>query len=268
MRRLSLDALTDIEKVEAQEARALIHHEALDRIRLYEKRGYIEENVANNLYKDHEEKYTAACKELDTPNTKALALRVLRMYSIGIEKKHLKELYHHNEVSEAVYRRLTGKLQLQLESIESGNLAPNMSIHTDGKDIFEMLATKVRRAIQPETPEVKVDNLYMYYRAQTIISRKVLKELGALDKKSAEHIFSAEALAHVLDLYTTFRTQSEKKMNELATTHPERYKSLSIKLAKYGVGKIEEETLTEIYERQLITPKLYIVLKEELLNDK
>ena len=264
MKKLKLDELTDIEKVEAGEARALIHHEVKERISHYKERGYIDPSVADTLCNAHEAKYLEACKDLNTADTKALSLRVLRMYAIGIETKHLKELYHHNEVNEQVFRRLTGKLQLQLEAIELGNLAPNMSIHTDGKDVFEVLAKGLRNLFKPDSEEVKIDNLYMYYRAQTIISRKVLKELQAVDRSSAEHIFNAYALANVLALYDNFKEQSEKKMNDLATTYPDRYKNLSQKLASYGVRKIEENTLTELYERQLITPKLYITLKEEL----
>ncbi len=266
MRRLKLDALTDMELIEAQEARALIHHEAQERIHRYEERGYIDHKVAAALFKNHEERYLEACKQLDNADAKALALRVLRMYAIGIEKKHLKELYHYNEVSEAVFRRLMGKLQLQLEAVESGNLAPNMSIHTDGKDIFELMATALRKYTKPETAAQKIENQFMYYRAQSILSRKVVKELEAIDKSSAEHIFSQEALTHVLELYSTFRTQSEKKMQAVAAEHPEQCHDVAKRLATHGVHKIEENVLHELYERQLITPKLYITLKEELLQ--
>ncbi len=264
MRRLKLDEFTDIEKVEASEARALIHHEVQERIKTYEERGYINPEVAARLYKQHEREYLDACKDLEKGDVKALALRVLRMYAIGIEKMHLKQLYHYNEVNERVFKRLTGKLQLQLECIEVGNLAPNMSIHSDGKDVFEHLANKLRALLDPETAEQKIDNLYLYYRAQTIISRKVLKELQSIDTDSAKHIFTPEALTHVLDLYTTFKEQSEKKMKEIAAAHPERYQALSEQLATYGIHKVEEHALTELYERQLITPKLYIALSEEL----
>jgi CPA1 family monovalent cation:H+ antiporter len=264
MRRLKLDALTDIEKVEADEARALIHHEVQDRIRRYEERGYIDAVIANELCADHARRYQEACADRATIDTSGLSLRVLRMYAVGIEKKHLKELYQHSEVSEAVYKRLSGKLQLQLEAIESGNLAPNMSVHTDGKDIFEILAGKIRPLFGRPTEEERVDDLYMYYRAQTIISRKVLKELETIDRDSAEHIFSDIALQHVLDLYTNFRTQSQKKMHAVADQHPERYAQLARTLARSGVHKIEETVLDELYERQLITPKLHITLQEEL----
>lgn len=264
MRRLKLDVLSDIEKVEAQEARALIHHEVQERIKRYSERGYIQSDVATTLCAEHQAKYDEACSALATADTKGLALRVLRMYAIGIEKRHLKELYHHSEVNETVFKRLMGKLQLQLEAIEAGNLAPDMSIHTDGKDIFEYMATKIRTWFGPQTETARIENLFMYYRAQSIISRKVVKELEAIDKSSAEHIFSAEALTHVLELYTTFRLQSEKKMNDLRNNNIAICNALAKRLASFGVHKIEEETLRELYERQLITPKLYITLKEEI----
>lgn len=264
MRKLKLDELTDIEKVEASEARALIHHEVQERIKTYQERGYINPEVAARLYSQHEREYLDACKNLENVEVKDLALRVLRMYAIGIEKMHLKQLYHYNEVNERVFKRLTGKLQLQLECIEQGNLAPNMSMHSDGKDVFEHMANKVRALIDPDSAEQKIDNLYLYYRAQTIISRKVLKELQSIDSDSAKHIFTGDALAHVLELYTTFKSQSEKKMQEIAAAHPERYQALSEKLAAYGIVKVEEHALTELYERQLITQKLFITLGEEL----
>ncbi len=265
MRRLKLDALTDIEKVEEYEARALIHHEISERISRYAERGYIEASVAEILKTRHKKSYDEACTALANPEVKALAERVLRMFAIGIERRHLKELYHHSEINEAVFRRLSGKLQLQLECVEKGNLAPNMSVHSDGKDVFDRMAAFVRNFTSPLTDNEKEQSLFMYYRAQTIISRKVLKELTGIDKDSAEHIFSREALTRVIELYTTFKDQSEKKMNEVAKANPALYSKLSEQLAKSGVHKIEENLLAELYENQLLTPKLYISLKEELL---
>lgn len=267
MRRLKLDALTPIEEIEADEARALIHHEVTNKIKRYGERGYIDPIVTSTLLAIHEEKYEAACKDLNKATHKDLAERVLRIFAIGIEKRHLKELYHHNEVTEGVYRRLTGKLQLQLEAVEAGELAPNMSIHTDGKDVFEAMASRLRKFFKPDTAERKISDTYMYYRAQTIISRKVLKELKAIGITSAEHIFSEEAFSHVIELYTGFQNQSERKMNNTANEHSTVCKKLSLTLATCGVHKIEEVTLHELYERQLITPKLYIALKEEMLNN-
>jgi hypothetical protein len=103
----------------------------------------------------------------------------------------------------------------------------------------------------------------MYYRAQAIISRKVVKELTALHTKHTGHIFNKETIEKVLTLYTTFKEQSERKMNDIAIGHKVRYETLARTLALRGVAKIEESLLHDLYERQLITPKLFVLLKEE-----
>lgn len=266
MRRLKLDTMTEIETVEYQEAKALIHHEVTERLTQYTERGYISSEVAATLRTIHETCYHDACRTVEalSHDTKErLAHRVLRMFAIGIEKRHLKELYHHNEVNESVYRRLMGKLQLQLEAVERGELAPNMSLHTDGKDIFDRLAGSFRALVAPETEREMVENRYMYYRAQAILSRKVLKELGHITEKDARSIFTGAALEHTVSLYTTFREQSQKKLESVAAEHTAIATQLAITLAKRGVHKIEELTLEELRERELITPKLYVTLKDE-----
>lgn len=267
MRMLKLDTLTPIEEVESLEAKALVHHEVTKRIKLYTDRGYINQNVAETLQSAHQNAFQKTYEELKTPELNKLSERVLRIFAIGIEKHYLKELYHHNEVSERVFKRLSGKLQLQLEAVEKGDLEPNTSIHTDGKDIFEHMANKVRQLIGGTSESKKIDDLYMYYRAQTIISRKVLKELKGNAYISTSPLFvKNNALEHVTMLYKKFKVQSESKMQQVANEHPENSNQLSLQLAISAVHKIETVTLHELFERQLITPKLYINLKEEMLS--
>jgi ribosomal protein S20 len=271
MRKLKLDQLTEVEKIEYQEAQALIHHEITERLDKYTERGYIAPNVAARIRSKHAHAYQEACQAVSNLSNEArnnLAVRVLRMFAIGIEKRHLKELYHHNEVTEAVFRRLTGKLQLQLESIESGVLEPDMSLHTDNKDVFERIAAVLRKLFIEETATDRIEHNYMYYRAQTIIARKVLKELVTLQRDTASSIFTASAMAHVTDLYTTFRTESEKKMHAIAIDNPGIALVLSERLAQYGVHKIAETVLEEIRERELVTQKLSIVLADDIAHNR
>lgn len=267
MRKLKLDELTDIEKVERVEASALIHHEVAERLKLYEKRGYISTEVAEKLLIEQKKAFNDACESVSkfADQTKDnLAARVLRMYAIGIEKKHLNELYIYNEVNERVFRRINGKLTLQLEAIEQGDLAPNMSIHTDGKDIIEMGAAWFGNLFAPLTAKEKIEDEFMYYRAQTIISRKALKTIGAIDRQFASSIFTDAALSHVIELYTKFKEQSGAKMDAAYASNKDICAPLSHELALCGVHKIEENVLEEIYEQEFVTPKLYLALNEEL----
>ena len=267
MKKLKLDAMTEIERIEYQEAKALVHHGVYDRLERYAKRGYISPSIAATLQKNHDESFEEACQtinELSGDTRNNITHRVLRIFAIGIETRHLKELYDYNEVNELVYRRLRGKLQLQLESIERGNLEPNMSLHTDGKDIFELLAGKIRNTLKPLSESERIMNLYMYYRAQVILSRKVLKELNNIDPKYARSIFTPEALEHVTSVYQNFKQQSDDKMRKLLAENNTILSPLSESLAQCGIHKIEENLLDELFERQLITPKLLITLKNDL----
>lgn len=266
VRRFKLDSLTPVEEIEYQEAQALIHHQVNDRLALYEQRGYIDSTIANELQHKHATAFTRACAQacaLSAERRNDLAFRVLRIYAIGIEKRHLKMLYDHHEITESVYRRIQGKLRLQLEAIESGNLAPDVTIHADERDVFERLFFMIKKLLKKEENVRSFQHRYMYYRAQAIISRKVLKELTLLEQVS-ETIFTADAVQHVNELYTSFQNNAQRKLGELSAQDTTAARALAESLAKHGVHTIEEAVLDDIYRKELITPKLYILLKEEL----
>ena len=267
MKRLKLDALTPIETIGYYEAKAILNREITLRLNRYVERGYIDSTVANELEAKHKEEYVQACAtigELSKETRHQLSHVILRLYAIGIERRHLKELYHHGEISESVYRKLLGKLQIQYEAIEHGELEPNMSIHTDSKDVFEIMATTIRRLFKNKTDQEKITDLYMYYRAQLIISRKVTKELSEISKSDADNIFTPEALNDTTSLYKKYMEQSQKKMLAVADEHVALAKELSRHLAGRGIDKIAETILNRIQSRELITPKLYITLRDEV----
>lgn len=266
IRHYKLDSFTEIEEVEYQEAQALMHHQVTNQLSKYLERGYIDSDIADELLKEHDAAFKSASQrvaELSEDRRCDLAFRVLRIYAIGIEKRHLKALYHHNEVTEAVYRRIWGKLQLQLEAIEEGNLTPNVSIHADARDVFERLAGLVNKIVGSDPIDATFKNQYMYYRAQTIISRKVLKEIDLL-KRVSSSIFTSGAVVHVHNLYTTFKQNSEQKLINLASKNQAAARTLAETLAEHSVHTIEENVLSDIFKQELITPKLYIALNEEL----
>lgn len=267
MRKLKLDTLTDIEQIEYQEARAIMHREVSEKLAIYKERGYIQSALAEKLQTEHTTLFTESCDMVNTLSKSAkdaVAVQVLRLFAIGIEKRHLKELYHHDEVNESVFKRLTGKLQLQHESISAGELHSNMSIHTDKKDVFERMALFLRRYLGQETVFANIQNNYMYYRAQTIIARKVLKELESFSSNAHASIFTPEAVAHTKTLYVEFRNQSQQKMQKIYANNVQIIDALSQKLAQRTVQKVAEHVLHRVTENELITPKLSVILQSEL----
>jgi len=267
MYRLKLDTLNEVEAVEYEEAQALMHHNVVRELRKYRSREYIDGDIADALRRKHAQAFEIACShitELSTKSRGELASRIMRMYAIGIEKRHLKVLYRNDEINELVFRRIWGKLTLQYEEVEQGNLKPDMSLHTDGKDIFEHIAGFLSNLFKPLSEADKIKNTYLYHRAQTIISRKVLREINSLEKGFAASIFTDEAVQHVTGLYRQFRQQSDNRMREIGAAHQDIITPLTFKLAQFGVKAIEYGVLEDAYEKELITRKLHIALTEEI----
>lgn len=269
MDRLGVGAFTDIEKLEFEEARALIHAHALLRLKDFTQKGYVDPVVAEALIKEHEARYSAACEACAAHSggrgTHSLADRVLRMYAIGIEKQYLKELYAYGEITERVYKRVLGKLAIQHENIDTGTIDDgNLSAFTDDKDVFERLASLLYRIISPRTQVVTAEEKYMYYRAQSIIARKVLKEFTLAEERGDESVFGADAFARTRALYERFRKNSQAKMDAVVLESEAGVMHLSGQLARKGVLKIEFATLDELYHREMITPKIYIAIRDEL----
>lgn len=263
--RFKLDALTPVEEIEYQEAQALIHHKVTERVKVYQERGYIDADIAEKLLTEHSAEFEKACHQINLLSGECrddLAFRVLRIYAIGIEKRNLKILYDHNEVTESVFRRIQGKLRLQLEAIEEGDLKPDVTIHADGRDIFEHFFRGVNKILGRVVDKESFSELYMYYRAQAIISAKVLKELNLYERASL-NIFTSDAVTHVNDLYNSFKKNSEQKLRDLSAENTEAAKQLAESLAKHSVRTIEETVLEDILKKELITQKLYIALKGE-----
>ena len=84
---------------------------------------------------------------------------------------------------------------------------------------------------------------------------------------SASTIFTSEAVTHVQDLYTTFKTQSLKKLTALAATNPTEATRLAYTLAQHAVHTIEQTMLEKINRQQLITPKLFVTLRDEVATE-
>jgi monovalent cation:H+ antiporter, CPA1 family len=262
---LKLNTMTDEERVAYQEACALTHREVSERLEAFHERGYITSATFKKLLADHADEYKKACdtlKEAAATSSIDYTSRVLRVYAIGIETMALKELYQFGEISEATFKRIMGKLTVQQDDIEHGILEAS-AVSVDGRDIFERAIARTADMFKTVTSEEVAAEQYSYYRAQSIISRKVLKEMGKVNPEDAASIFSADSMKHVIELYTQFREGSQKKMEAIEREYPALTEQLGEAFATRGVAKVEEHVLEELFERRFITPKLFVTLKEK-----
>lgn len=262
---LHLNRMTKTERVAYEEACALTHREVAERLHKFHERGYITTATYEKLLAEHKDEFKKACaavKEFATDTSTDYTSQVLRIYAIGIETMALKELYQYGEISEGTYKRISGKLTAQLDAIEHGDLEGSQS-SLDGRDVFERAVAWVVELVESPTPEDRAAEQYSYYRAQSIIARKVLKEIGKITPEDAASVFSTPSIAHVTEVYTKYREGSQAKMEAIATEHPVLTERLGEQFAARGVAKVEEHVLEELYERRFLTPKLLVTLKEK-----
>ncbi len=271
MRKLKITDLSDAEDRQYQESRALIHGTVLKRLESFWSKGYIDDRTYNAL----KDKHTKTCNEhIKTclshikTNDAGLSERMMRLYAIGIERYFLRELFLYGEVTEKVFKRILGKLSIQREHLEKNNGTVDLTREIDRKEVFERLARLVRNILHPRTKTDSVKDRFMYYRAQSIIARKVVKELSETKETYGEDVFDSASLTQVIALYEGFRTDSEEKMKRVQTEFPDIIHALLEELAECGVFKVEEVVLEDLKKKDMITQKLYITLKEELEKEK
>ncbi len=267
MRLLSINDFNAIERREYAESRALIHATVLKRLEIFAGKGYIDTNTYVQLKEKHEkqyEKFIASCLLHRSDESVELSESVLRLYAIGIEKYFLKELLVYGEVTEHVFKKILGKLTVQLECAEKGVCEVNWSTEYDPKDVFENMARVVRKCLGLLTKKNKLEEKFMYYRAQAIIANKVIKELSMTNETYGANVFSPVSLEKVINQYVDFKNTATEKMLAIARANPEVTHLLHEQLAHSAVYKVEEQVLEDLKEREMITPKIYIALQQEL----
>lgn len=148
-----------------------------------------------------------------------LFIQSLHYAAISIEDHYLRELYANGEVTESVYRKIIGKLNLQREKIEyAQHEAIDPSSYTDRKDVFERLVAFTQSAFDRATTTTLEDK-YQYYRAQSIIARKAVKTLTQMQSQYGQPVFDDWAFDTVVAIYESYRKENEQHVEQLTAQH-------------------------------------------------
>ena len=190
-----------------------------DRFRQQKERGFIRADQYEQLATKLEakiQKLRQARETLVAKHGNGVFEQSLRLMAIDIEDKYLKELYTNNEITEGSYRKIIGKLNLQREKIEHAehdDIDP--SRYTDRKDVFDQLVARLQgvfdRAHHGDSPA----EIYRYYRAQAIISRKVAKTLTWMQQQYGSLVFLPDVHQKVIAVYVDYRSAATKQMEVL-----------------------------------------------------
>lgn len=198
-----------------------LYHLLTEKYRLSEqlKKGYIQKKHYDEISQKIEDminKSLEVRKEMTAEFGKKLCEQTTRYAAINIEKHFLKALYENNEVEEIIYRKINGKLRLQLEKIEYGKFEEiNPSTYIDRKDIFDRLASFIQFSIfKSSTSDMPIQK-YQYYRAQAIISRKVIKIMSGMQNQYDRPVFDIKAYENLIKIYRQYKKMNEEKMEQI-----------------------------------------------------
>ncbi len=208
------------------------------------------------LAKDIDSKIEEVLKEkqeLENSLPEHTFVNELKLDAINIEQKYLKDLYDNGDVSEKVYRRISGKLNIQKEKFEmQEDKDINPSLHSDKKDVFDKFISFIFSLFYKDGNKLNEKEQLEYYRAQTAISRKVVKNLTELNQTFEHKVYSEEVLKSVLDTYENYKKQSNLKFTEFVkSSNPETIQHLNY-LNSLAVKTSGRKSLSYIFEKGLI----------------
>jgi CPA1 family monovalent cation:H+ antiporter len=267
IKRFRLDELSPLERSEYHQSRAFIYDFAIDRIQNFREKGYMSRSA-------YEKVRTACLEERDRECERCVSILrsrpqefeyALRMHALGIERYFLSLLYRYREVSESVYKRIFTKLAVQTERVEAGETQLQSLDESFEPDWFEQIMSLGRSwlAVTP-SEEDRIRERYMYYRAQEIIARKVIKELLRFKERSL--IRSDEyvvVLNRVVSQYQSFRDDAQGRAERLGHTHSDQIDRINDQFGTRSLAKALEEGLNELTRKGMLPPKLAIVLGDE-----
>ncbi len=269
MKRLHLDRLTPLEEINHRETLVYIYSITIKRLGELFSKGYISETMHDRLRKEQQEHMRVVLTELeDRTKDPEMLRRVIYLHSIGIERKYMWELFKNDEISEQVVKMINSKLDYQSRAIEKGDYTPEKYSHGSELDVFERMALFIKRNIFGQKLGQDLETKYLYYRALSIIARKVSKELPVLESCfEGDQTAARSIIREIISQYADYRAGSTKKLEELRENNQGEVLALESRLALLAAYKSESGLIHNLRERDMVTPKVAIALEERFQRE-
>lgn len=261
IRKMGLDSLTEVEKIEFRDASNYIHTHVRKRLEQLNQKGYVDKESyakVTSTFDALHEKARKRFKVADKPNLSHAALNI---HALGIERYYLHDLLLHGEITDRIMRRIQAMISNQLDKLERGEILGEHPGSVKG-DWLDMLAEMVHGLIFRDKEKAFIET-FLYYRAKVIITRKVVKEMSEFSGENVK-LFSAEDVKPVIDRYKAYNKAAEAKIAQLVKDHGAVLDKVNANLAILAADKHQHELLDELLHRELVTPKVYVSLRGKL----
>lgn len=266
MKKMWVDKLHKLESFEHEEGKILANFKILQKLNTSYKKAYLTQNEYDELkstYTHRLNNAVATMKEIlkdSKAEADTLIRRAISLHALGIEKQYLKSLFFYNEIDERNFKYILRKIEKQMERIENEN--PQLRKFSKWEMDYDFFS---RCAIRSFKDSTSVVDMYIRNRARVIITRKVIKELKALSE--IEFGFDNSIFEEVITLYASFNKVADEKRIHIFVEHKATINAVESRLVNKSLLKLEEQVIKDLYNKEIITPKLYIKFKEEVESE-
>lgn len=261
IRKMGLDSLTEVEKIEYRDASSYIHAHVMNRMKSLNEKGYIDNasyTKARHKLEGVQEKAINRFKVSDKPTLSHAALNI---HALGIERYYLHDLLLHGEITDRIMRRIQAMISNQLDKLERGEVLGEHPGSVKG-DWLDILAEAIHKLIFRSKENAFIET-FLYYRAKAIISRKVVKEMVQFSNENVK-LFTPEDVKPVIERYRGYNKMAEDQVTKLIAEHGAVLEKVNTSLATLAAGKHQQQLLDELLYRELVTPKVYVSLRGKL----
>lgn len=267
MRKLALDKPEPLDEAQAADLGIYYLLTERERFRTHKTKGFVNDIAYKELKKLLDQKIIAARAQRDTLthlHGQRLFDQSLHLMAIHVEKFTLRQLYVNGEISERMYRKILGKLNLQTEKIEYARhdeIEP--SVYIDRKDIFDHLVNSLQTMFDRKKKLTSTAEKLQYYRAQMIIARKAVKALRTMQTAYKEEVFTPHAYEAVVSRYEHYREQNASKVDAMLDKHREELAPYLSDLAKRSIAASGNRAVAYLHDQGITDESL-----EEAISHK
>ncbi len=259
LKKFKENKLNKLEELENYESQIQICYTLLDKINNIYDKWHLNEEEYSSLQK----RYTTLLENnvdwlkkflKEEKDAKNLVRQAVMIHALGIEKQALKILYEYNEVNEDILRYLLTKIERQTYRVEKW-LPQTRSMEERERDAKNTkVITKILKFFWKFNEESILDN-FLRYRAQAVISNKVISSLQSLI--SMDIWYDKKIIEEVIETYKSFNTLAESKLQKLYNYDKQITCGLNTDLINKHLMILKEKMINDLFERELISPKIY-----------
>ncbi|PID70200.1 hypothetical protein CSB37_03425 [bacterium DOLZORAL124_38_8] len=269
LKKFNLVQLSDAETIQQTEAKLLTN----ERVQQFLKTLFAKKYIKKQPFEEMKSSYETQKDTLEVAlknslhdllgGSKREIEKVLTHFALGIELKTYLRLFRLNEVSERRYAILRESILRQIDRLEKDILPDEIELTTHYAPMIpEVPAHCLLKKLKEMHRTAKILERYQHYRSRRIASWQVLldfKELRNQHKAFAD----AEIIGKILKRYTKWYKLAEKKLEHLRNQYPEIIEPFLLDTAKNICIRKEKIIEKDLYEKGLISEKVYALLRKE-----